>query len=153
MLTSKQALNELILETFRFHGQLIAAGDALTRDLGLSSARWQVLGAIGKSSEAPSVSAIARAMGLSRQAVRRVVNELETAGLVETKSHPANRRLRLVLLTQAGESAHDEANKRQVPWAERLALNIAADRFLEAAQLIKGVRLRLEADGSTEDPA
>ena len=153
MLTSKQALDELILETFRFHGLLIAAGDALTRDLGLSSARWQVLGAIGKASEAPSLSAIARAMGLSRQAVRRVVNELEVAGLVETKPHPANRRLRLVLLTQAGESAHDEADKRQVPWGERLAENIAAERFLEAAQLIKGVRMKLEMDGSTIDPA
>ena len=151
MFTPKQALDELILETFRFHGLLIAAGDALTRDLGLSSARWQVLGAIGTSREIPSLSAIARAMGLSRQAVRRVVNELETAGLVETSPHPANRRLRLVFLTEAGELAHDEANKRQVPWGERLAENIATERFLEAAELIKDVRMRMEVDGPKVD--
>lgn len=153
MFTPKQALDELILETFRLHGLLIAAGDALTRDLGLSSARWQVLGAIGKSSEPPSLSAIARAMGLSRQAVRRVVNELEVEGLVETKPHPANRRLRLVLLTEAGKSAHDKANDRQVPWGERLAEGIASERFLAAAQVIRDVRMRLEADGRSIDSA
>ena len=43
--------------------------------------------------------------------------------------------------------AHDEANKRQVPWGERLAENIATERFLEAAQLIKDVRMRMEVDG------
>jgi DNA-binding MarR family transcriptional regulator len=153
MLTSKQALDELILETFRLNGLLIAAGDALTRDLGLSSARWQVLGAIGKSSEPPSLSAIARAMGLSRQAVRRVVNELETEGLVETRPHPANRRLRVVLLTEAGKSAHDQANQRQVPWGEKLAENIAFERFLTAVHVMRDVRTRLEANEPAMDPA
>ena len=43
------ALTELILETFRLNGRLLAAGDALVRDLGLTSARWQILGAIALS--------------------------------------------------------------------------------------------------------
>jgi DNA-binding MarR family transcriptional regulator len=148
MFTSKQALDELILETFRLHGLLIAAGDALTRDLGLSSARWQVLGAIGKSGEPPSLSAIARAMGLSRQAVRRVVNELEAEGLVETRPHPANRRLRIAVMTDVGRTAHDQANRRQVPWAEKLAEGITAERFLSAVDVMREVRARLEADDS-----
>ncbi|HZF42269.1 MAG TPA: MarR family transcriptional regulator [Sphingomonadaceae bacterium] len=150
MFTSKQALDELILETFRFHGLLIAAGDALTRDLGLSSARWQVLGAVGKSEVAPSLSAIARTMGLSRQAVRRVVNELEAEGMVETKANPANRRLRLVFLTAAGRSAHDKANAKQVPWAERLAEGIVAESLLTAAKVMRDIRQQLEANASTQ---
>ena len=150
MFTSKQALDELILETFRFHGLLIAAGDRLTRDLGLSSARWQVLGAIGKSDVAPSLSAIARTMGLSRQAVRRVVNELEAESLVETTGHPANRRLRLVLLTDLGRSAHDKANERQVLWAERLAEGLLAETLVTAVKVMRDIRHQLEADASTQ---
>lgn len=150
MFTSKQALDELILETFRFHGSLIVAGDTLTRDLGLSSARWQVLGAIGKSDVAPSLSAIARTMGLSRQAVRRVVNELEAEGLVETTTHPTNRRLRLVLFTDHGRSAHDKANERQVPWAERLAEGISDETLATAVKVMRGIRQRLAADASTK---
>ena len=39
-------LTRLVLELFRLNGRLLAAGDAMTRDLGLTSARWQVLGAV-----------------------------------------------------------------------------------------------------------
>ncbi|MDH3233798.1 MAG: MarR family transcriptional regulator, partial [Alphaproteobacteria bacterium] len=41
-----EAVTALILETFRLNGRLLAAGDRLVGDLGLTSARWQVLGAI-----------------------------------------------------------------------------------------------------------
>ena len=40
------AVTALILETFRLNGRLLAAGDALVESLDLTSARWQVLGAI-----------------------------------------------------------------------------------------------------------
>jgi hypothetical protein len=40
------ATTELILETFRLNGLLLEAGDRLVADIGLTSARWQVLGAI-----------------------------------------------------------------------------------------------------------
>ncbi len=64
----------MILETFRFNGRLLAAGDRLTKELDLSSALWQVLGAID---EAPlPVAQIARNMGLTRQSVRRMANVL-----------------------------------------------------------------------------
>jgi hypothetical protein len=44
-----KAATALILEVFRFNGRLLAAGDKLVANLGLTSARWQVLGAIALS--------------------------------------------------------------------------------------------------------
>jgi len=41
-----EALTHLIVDIFRLQGSLLAAGNELTRDLGLSSARWQVMGAL-----------------------------------------------------------------------------------------------------------
>ena len=45
----RRALTGLVIEVFRLNGDLLAAGDALVGDLGLTSARWQVLGAIALS--------------------------------------------------------------------------------------------------------
>ena len=75
-------VTELILETFRLNGQLLEAGDRLTAPLGLSSARWQVLGAIEAEARPLTVAQIGRRMGLSRQAVQRLVNDLERLGFV-----------------------------------------------------------------------
>lgn len=143
MLSSKQALDDLILETFRLHGALIAAGDALVRDLGLTSARWQVLGAVAKAGATPSLSAIARTMGLSRQAVRRIVNEMEREGLLATEPHPTNRRLRLVVLTAAGRSAHVAADERQEPWGQDLASPFSTKELLSALKVLRTLRERL----------
>jgi DNA-binding MarR family transcriptional regulator len=84
------ALTELILETFRLNGRLLAAGDALVRDLGLTSARWQILGAIALSPVPLPVAHIARNMGLTRQSVQKLVNELQSDGIerfVVTRTH------------------------------------------------------------------
>ena len=43
---SEDTLTALIVEVFRLNGCLLEAGDSLVGDVGLTSARWQVLGAI-----------------------------------------------------------------------------------------------------------
>ena len=62
------ALTDLVLEVFRLNGRLLSAGDKLVAEAGLTSARWQVLGAIHYASEPQTVSWLARSMGLTRQA-------------------------------------------------------------------------------------
>jgi hypothetical protein len=56
---------------------LLAAGVQLVEKIDLTSARWQVLGAIALSAVPLPVAQIARNMGLSRQAVQRLVIEME----------------------------------------------------------------------------
>ena len=87
-MSGRAALTELILEVFRLNGHLLAAGDALVRDLGLTSARWQVIGAIALSPVPLSVSQVARNMGLSRQNVQRIANELESQGVLQFEPNP-----------------------------------------------------------------
>ena len=139
------AFTRLLLETFRFNGGLLATGDRLTRDLGLTSARWQVLGAI--EAEPLSVSAIARAMGLSRQAVQRVANDLAREGFVGFEDNPEHRRAKLVGLTQKGRESLEEVGRRQARWADGIAEGLSAARLDAAATLLAALRARLEADG------
>ena len=139
------ALTELILEAFRLNGRLLTAGDRLIAPLGLTSARWQVLGAIHYADAPQSVSWLARSMGLNRQGVQRVVNELEHEGLLEFRPNPHHRRAHLVVLTRKGKSAYAAAERLQIPWVTRLAKGLTADDIDRARALMIAVRQRLEA--------
>ena len=138
-------LTELILETFRLNGRLLAAGDALVRGLGLTSARWQVLGAVALSPVPLPVSHIARTMGLSRQAVQRIANELEAQGIVRFAPNPHHQRAKLVVLTQHGRALYEAAAERQGPWAAALAGGLPPAAIEAATELLRTVRSRLEA--------
>jgi DNA-binding MarR family transcriptional regulator len=138
------ALTLLILEVFRLNGGLIAAGDRLVADLGLSSARWQVLGAIALSPVPEPVARLARTMGLHRQGVQRIVNELEAEGIIALENNPHHRRAKLVRLTKKGEALYREADRRQKPWARNLAKGLDAKAIAAAHRLLKSLRERLE---------
>ncbi len=85
------ALTELILDVFRLNGSLLASGDALVGDLGLTSARWQVLGAIALAPHPLPVASLARTMGLSRQSVQRLVDEMKADAWVRLMPNPHHR--------------------------------------------------------------
>ena len=104
-----EAVTELILETFRLNGRLLEAGDELVRHLELTSARWQVLGAIDASPVPLPIAHVARNMGLSRQAVQRLANEMEKDGLVRFAPNPHHERAKLVLMTDQGKAAFRSA--------------------------------------------
>lgn len=143
-MTSKSTMTDLILETFRLNGRLLAAGDALVASLGLTSARWQVLGAIALSPVPLPVAHIARNMGLTRQAVQRLANEMERDGLVRFGANPHHQRAKLVLLTPRGKAAYEAAMKRQGPWANRLAAGLAAAQIEAATATLRSIRRRLD---------
>ena len=150
------ALTELILEIFRLNGRLLVSGDRLIAGLGLTSARWQVLGAIHFAGAPQPVSWLARSMGLNRQGVQRVVNELKAEGFVKFRPNPHHRRAHLVVLSKKGEAAYAAAERRQIPWVNGLAKGLKVDDVNRALGLMASVRRRLEVEingRSTAEPA
>src|ERR687891_2439908 len=91
-----QAATTLILSTFRANGLLLGAGDLIGAEQGLTSARWQVLGAIALAERPLTVPQIARRMGLTRQSVHVTVRRLVDDGLLEFVANTDHRRSRLV---------------------------------------------------------
>lgn len=139
-----EALTELMLEIFRLNGTLLAAGDELVAPIGLTSARWQVLGAIAMSGRPQPVAHIARDMGLTRQSVQRVVNDLQSAGLVAFAANPHHRRAKLVVLTARGQRAYDAAIERHVGWSNALAKGLSTREISRTAQQLFKLRAQLE---------
>ena len=87
-----KAVTALVLDVFRLNGRLQLAGDRLVAGLGLTSARWQILGAIAYAERPESVAWHARTMGVHRQGVQRIVNELEKEGIVEFQTKPTSQK-------------------------------------------------------------
>lgn len=114
-------LTELALAVFRANGALIARGDVLVEGFGLTSARWQVLGALALTGGTLTVPEIARSMGLTRQGIQKQVNLLIGDGLVATRANPAHERSQFVVLTVAGRAAYSRAEQRWAVEAARLS--------------------------------
>ena len=150
-MTKVEALTALILETFRLNGRLLAAGDALVRDLGLTSARWQVLGALALSPVPLPVAHVARNMGLSRQNVQRLADELAGQGVVRFAPNPHHRRAKLLLLTERGRALFDAATARQGPWAAALADGLSRRDLDGATAILRALRVRLERAAGDDD--
>ncbi len=99
------ALSDLVLDLFRLTSRMITAGDKLVAGLGLTSARWQVLGAIVGADRPQPVAWLARDLGAFRQNVQRIINDLHEDGLVAFETNPHHRRAQLVVLTEKGKRA------------------------------------------------
>ena len=136
-----KAFTELIIETFQFNGRLLAAGDGITKPFGLTSARWQVLGAI--EGQPLSVAQIARRMGLARQNVQRLADALEKEWFVEYASNPDHKRAKLVGLTDSGRTTLQNLGQRQVLWANETASPVSTTEIQAAIAVIRKLRSRL----------
>jgi DNA-binding MarR family transcriptional regulator len=141
---------EAILSTFRANGLLLAAGDLLAAEHGLTSARWQVLGAIALAQRPLTVPQIARRMGLTRQSVHTTVNRLLADGLVELVPNADHRRSQLVRLTELGEARYAALDGKQAAWVNELAAGLRLSELETTARVLGELSARLEAGSRTQ---
>ncbi|HEY3022433.1 MAG TPA: MarR family transcriptional regulator [Actinomycetota bacterium] len=145
-----EAATELILSTFRANGLLLDAGDLLSADEGLTSARWQVIGAIAVAERQVTVPQIARRMGLTRQSVHATVNRLVRDGFLELVPNADHRRSSLVRLTVSGSAKYEAIDARQAAWINRLARGIRRADLETARKVLDDLCRRLEANVGDE---
>lgn len=136
----KQALSDLSLEVFRLTARLNSLADQLSREAGLTAARWQVLGALAASSEPLSVSEIARRMGLQRQSVQRTADALSKQGLIEYAPNPKHQRAKLALVTQSGEAALATMDDNRDRWADELKDHLELAKLIQATETLQALR-------------
>lgn len=148
-------IRELVIRIFATNGALVDTGNALVRPIGLTTAWWQVLGALGYSPGPLPVAHIARNMGLTRQSVQRVVELLLERGFVRLHANPHHQRAKLVVLTESGRAALAEA-EHAVAAVDRVAIErIGAERVAAAIAVLDELRDVLAEDAdppSRKDP-
>jgi DNA-binding MarR family transcriptional regulator len=141
------AFTEMVLETFRLNGRLLAAGDRLTKPLGLTSSRWQVLGTI--ESQPLSVSQIAKRIGLTRQNVQRMADILDQEGFVSYAPNPEHERAKLVRLTAKATRVMRQLSEIQTVWANRVSAAATAADIRTTLQTMSKLAAQLERDQTT----
>jgi DNA-binding MarR family transcriptional regulator/molybdenum-dependent DNA-binding transcriptional regulator ModE len=132
---------DLVLETFRLNGRLLAYGDGLVKPINLTSSRWQVLGSLPRNRA--TVSEIARYMGLQRQSVQRTIDVLCKEGLVKLVDNPNHRRARLAVLTAKGLDTVAQANKMRDKWRKRMTASLSKSELETAYQVLRRIRREL----------
>jgi DNA-binding MarR family transcriptional regulator len=140
------ALTNLMLDLFRLNGLLLTAGDRLVANLRLTSARWQVLGAIVGAEHPRPAAWIARDLGANRQNVQRIINDLHKDGLVVFEPNPHHRRAKLVVMTDKGTQAFNAAMELQRPWVNRLSEGLTAKELKTVHRAIIFLRQKLDAN-------
>ena len=136
------AFSDLVVQTMRLHGMLVAAGNRLAKPAGQTEARWQVLGVIEHGPA--TVRQIARVFGLARQSVQRTAGALVRDGLAALEDNPRHRRAKLVRLTPAGLAALRRIQASQRVWADGLGAELGEPELRQATELLKRVRRALE---------
>ncbi len=137
-------LSRFSLSIFRINGLLMHSGDSLTRSIGQSSARWQVLGRAGYQPQ--TVAQMAREMGHARQSVQRIADVLAEEGLVSYKDNPADRRARLVELTPQGADVLATIYALNDEWSRKIMEKLNPEQLVEIADALDHIAEIFEAD-------
>jgi DNA-binding MarR family transcriptional regulator len=112
--------------------------------VGLTSSRWQVLGAI---EEQPlPVAQIARNMGLARQNVQRLADALQKEGIIHYAPNPDHQRAKLAGLTPKGRRAMQDLGELQALWANKVASAVSAAEIRSVLGIVNKLRSRLDSD-------
>jgi DNA-binding MarR family transcriptional regulator len=146
-----EALTSLVLPLFRLNSLLLTAGDRLVARLGLTSARWQVLGAIVQAARPQPVAWLARDLGANRQNVQRIINDLHRDGLVALEPNPHHRRAQLIVLTDKGRAAFDAAMRLQTPWVNRLSDRLSVKDIETVKRVVSALRKSLERSAEDDE--
>jgi DNA-binding MarR family transcriptional regulator len=148
-----EALTDLVLTMFRVNNLTLTWGDRLVAPLGLTSARWQILGAIALADRSQPVAWLARDLGANRQNVQRIVNDLAREGLVEFQPNPHHRRAHLIVLTEKGQRTYDAAIRAYDPRANALAEGLSVEDINTAHRVLVMLRKKLEGENDAKEQA
>lgn len=118
------SMTQLALSVFRLNGELLQWGDQLVAPLGLTSARWQMLGALALAAEPLTAPKVGEAMGVTRQGALKQLTLLTELGLVKASANPAHRRSPLYSLTPQGAALYQKADEAWTRQAAELATRI-----------------------------
>lgn len=130
-----QSLALLVADVFELAGALRRSGDALAGRVDQSQARWQVLSVLSEGEW--TVPQIARRLGISRQAVQRVVDVLSAQDLVRVVDNPAHRRSPLMVLTRSGRTTLGHITDSSQAWRARIAARFSASELERARATLR----------------
>lgn len=148
--TKASILTDIMLAVFRVNGRLLEKGDQMVAPLNLTSARWQVLGAVSLSEKPLSAPQVADAMGITRQGAQKQLNKLEEEGFLEQLPNPRHERSPLYAPTKRGSQAFSATMALQKTWADGLAAALSLQDLKNTLQSLNAIYEQLDSPVPTK---
>ena len=116
------------------------------RGTGITNARWQTLSELFALEQRVTVSELARHMGLTRQAIQRLADDMASDGLVEFVENPGDARAMHLLLTETGKTTYHDTLEREWQWANEIAADFDAAQIVRAVALLEAITKKIQTD-------
>jgi DNA-binding MarR family transcriptional regulator len=127
-------MGHLVADVYELAGLLRRDGEQIAKLAGQTQARWQVMSvaAAGRL----SVAMIARRLGITRQSVQRVADEIVAKDLASFEPNPDHQRSPLLILTDDGQKVLGTINDRSRERHLQLATALGGDGIGELRRLL-----------------
>lgn len=142
MSDTQERLSTIALTTFALNGLFLTVSERLTAPVGLTTTRWQVIGAVLQ--EPLTQSEIARRMGITRQSVRRTSLQLIAEGMLNSMPNPSNRKAMLLHPTEKGRALIKQINPQHAAFAKQLEETIGKEQLAKTLDTMTRLRNALE---------
>jgi DNA-binding MarR family transcriptional regulator len=142
-IASADAMVEFIGQSFRLNSRLQLTADRMSREVGLSAARWQLLSVVTQATDPMTISDIARRMGLARQSVQQVADALSEEGLISYQPNPKHQRASLVVARKKAEKLIEQLDEKRFAWAREVAATLPVDDINMANDVLRAVLEKL----------
>jgi DNA-binding MarR family transcriptional regulator len=143
---ASNAFTDLIRAILRTNATVQRSGTRLLRDTGITNAQWQLLSELFALERRVTVSELARHMGLTRQAIQRLADDMARDGLVEFVKNPGDARAMHLLLTEVGKATYHEAQECEWQWTNAIAADFDAEQIASAVALLEAIMQKMHTE-------
>ena len=143
---ASNAVTDLIRTVLRMNTTVQKSGTRLMRGTGITNARWQTLSELFALEQRVTVSELARYMGLTRQAVQRLADDMVSDGLLEFAANPGNARAMHLCLTEAGKAVYDDALEREWQWTNAISEGFDVENITHSVALLDAITQKMQID-------
>ena len=122
--------------------------DRRMKDLGVSQSGWMAIALAAKSSRPQSQIELANAMGIEGPSMVAVLDKLSKDGFITREPSPTDRRVKLVMLTEAGMALHSQVKSKATTFRKEFLRDVDPQKLQQATELLEQVQAMLDPDNS-----
>ena len=127
----------LVAEVYQAAGEMRRTGEAIAREVGQTQARWQLMSVVSEGQW--TVPDAARELGVTRQGVQRVADDLVAEGLAVYAPNPRHQRSPFLELTAAGRDALARITAAARRSNQKMAKLFSAEHLLQTRDVLRQI--------------
>lgn len=121
--------------------------DARLKDLGVGQAGWMAIAFVAKAGQPLSQKELASQLSIEGPTMVATLDRLVAAGLVERMASDTDRRVKLIVLTEAGRSVYAKVSAAAKDFRDSTLSEVDRAALRSATEMLEALRTRIEASG------